>query len=84
MANTSAYVRRQGESPGNQIMLLNSVLAELAAQGFNARERTNPVEGFTSRTEHCWVVFADSEKRSQVAKAPVGAPSGLRLRGKEP
>jgi hypothetical protein len=33
MANTSACVRRQGESPGNQIMLLNSVLAERAAQG---------------------------------------------------
>ena len=30
------------------------------------------------------VVFADSERDSQVALAPVGAPSGLRLRGKEP
>jgi len=84
MANTSACVRRQGESPGNQIMLLNSVLAELAAQGSmrasaRIRSRASPrgrntvLGGF----RRLW-------ERSQVAKAPVGAPSGLRLRGQEP
>jgi len=52
--------------------------------GVHARERTNPVEGVTSRTEHCLGGFCRLWERSQVAKAPVGAPSGLRLRGKEP
>ena len=41
-------------------MLLNSVLAELAAQG-RMRERTQPFEGITSRPRHCGVVFAGSE-----------------------
>jgi len=38
-------------------MLLNSVLAELAAQVVHAQTRMQPVEGITSRPSHCWVVF---------------------------
>jgi hypothetical protein len=45
LVDTSACVRRQGESPGNQIMLLNSVLAEQAAQGSIRAARTNPYRG---------------------------------------
>jgi hypothetical protein len=38
-------------------MLLNSILAEPAAQGSHAQTRRQPVEGITSRPRHCWVVF---------------------------
>lgn len=64
MANTSACVRRQGESPGNQIMLLNSVLAELAAQGSmraSARIRSRALP--RGRNTVGWF-GADSEKIS--------------------
>ena len=33
--------------------LHDRMCAELAAQGARARERTSPVEGFTSRSRHC-------------------------------
>ena len=70
LANTSACVRRQGESPGNQIMLLNSVLAELAAQGSmrasaRIRSRASPRGRNT-----VWVVFADSEKDLRWLRLP--------------
>jgi hypothetical protein len=42
--------------------LLNSVLSERAEQGIQARKRTNPIEGFTSRRDTVGVVFAYSER----------------------
>src|SRR6185295_11220417 len=62
MANTSACVRRQGESPGNQIMLLNSVLAELAAQGSMRASARIRSRALPRGRNTVWVVFADSEK----------------------
>jgi hypothetical protein len=53
LTNASAPLRCKGESPLLNSSLLNSVLAELAAQGTWARERAGPVEGFTSRSRHC-------------------------------
>jgi hypothetical protein len=83
MANTSACVRRQDESPGNQTMLLNSVLAEQAAQGSmrtSARIRSRALP--RGRNTVGW--FSPTLREISDGLAPVGAPSGLRLRGKEP
>jgi hypothetical protein len=72
-----------GESPGNQIMLLNSVLAEPAAQGsmrVSARIRSRALP--RGRNTVGWFMPTLSDNSGGLA--PVGAPSGLRLRGKEP
>jgi hypothetical protein len=51
-----------GESPGNH-RVVKQRPGRARGTGVHARERTNPVEGFTSRTEHCWVVLgADAER----------------------
>ena len=83
MENTSACVRRQGESPGNHHVVKQRP-GRTSGAGVHARERTNPVEGFTSRTEHCFGWFSPTLREISGGLAPVGAPSGLRLRGKEP
>jgi hypothetical protein len=75
-------MRGQGESP-DQSYLSNSVLAERAAQGIRTLRACGSIEGFTSRAEHLGWFWADSERLSG-GQAPVGAPSGLRLRGQEP
>ncbi len=51
-ANSSRKAMPERE-PLIDSMLLNSGLAERAAQGSICAAHTNPYEGFTSRTEHC-------------------------------
>lgn len=57
-----------GESPGNQIMLLNSVLAERAAQGSIRTARTNPYRG---------LYLADGTLFWVVSRLREGIPGGL-------
>ena len=68
--NNRRAMRRKGENP-QQFMLLNSSLRRASGTGASAHKRVTPVEGFTSRPSHCWVVFAEPEV-SQLAWAPCG------------
>jgi len=55
----------------SKFMLLNSSLRRASGTGASVQKRVTPVEGFTSRPSHCWVVFAEPEV-SQLAWAPCG------------
>ena len=69
----------------NVSWVLNSVLAERAAQGFIRVTRTNPCRGLEPRGRNTVLRdFWPTLKVFQVAWLLVGAPSGLRLRGQEP
>jgi hypothetical protein len=58
-------MRDPGESPDPNFSLLNSVLAEPAAQGSIRTARTNPYRGLhLADGTLFWVVFADSERIS--------------------
>ena len=60
---TRRAMRDPGESPDLQFCLLNSVLAERAAQGSIRTARTNPYRGLhLADGTLFWVVFADSER----------------------